>query len=179
MEPHTFFICLHVLLLFIPGFCKSIVCAVVNGWRGRAWNFFLIFLKSSLHTPSLIFAQKQCRLSPSFFILQVNVFPCNVQVTKQTPVSSRRATSMQSVKSTSGRGRPSASVTQVTSAWTAFLVRVSVSWRWTFASTMASVTSSLDREPFAGGWRLEGFNLLECVCACVCVTVTEFAQNWF
>lgn len=71
--------------------------------------------------------------------------------------------SMQSVKSTSGQGRLSVFVTRVTSAWMASPVRVSVSSRRTFASMTASVTSSLAREPSAGGWRLMEFNQPESV----------------
>lgn len=46
------------------------------------------------------------------------------------------------------------SATLATSVWMACPVRVSVSCRLTFASMMASVTSSPAREPSAGGWGL-------------------------
>lgn len=76
------------------------------------------------------------------------------QVTRRTPVNSRPVTSTRSVRSTSGRGRRSASATQATSAWTVCPVRASASCGLTSASMTASVTSSLAREPSAGGCRL-------------------------
>lgn len=72
-------------------------------------------------------------------------------MTRRTPVNSRPVTSMRSVRSTSGRGRRSASATQATSVWTVCPVRASASCGLTSALTTASVTSSLAREPSAGG----------------------------
>lgn len=76
----------------------------------------------------------------------------DVQVTRPTPVSSRRVMSTQSARWTSGRARESASAMLDTSAWKACPVRVSVSCGLTFASMTASVTSSPARAPSAGGW---------------------------
>lgn len=76
------------------------------------------------------------------------------QVTRPTPVSSRRVTSTPSARWTSGQGRRSVSAMLAISAWMGCPVRASVSSRPTSVSTMASVTSSLAREPSAGGWGL-------------------------
>lgn len=76
------------------------------------------------------------------------------QVTRRTPVNSRPVMSTQSVRSTNGRGRRSASAMQATSAWTVCPARASASCGLTSVLMMASVTSSPAKEPSAGGCRL-------------------------
>lgn len=71
-------------------------------------------------------------------------------MTRLTPVSSRLVMSMQSARLTNGQGRRSVCVMLATSVWMDCRVKVSVSCRLTFASMMASVTSSPAKEPSAG-----------------------------
>lgn len=99
-----------------------------------------------------------------------------LQVTRPIPVSSRHVTSTLSVKWTSGPGRQSASAMLGISAWMACPVRASVSCRLTFVSMTANATSSLAREPSAGGWQagIRGSDLR--VCAGKSVWVCRFVR---